>query len=112
MLETERLTIRRITPADYKEAFAWSGDARVNKYLLHNVLEKPEDMIPWLEGLDQSSGDSYITILHEKTDGHAVGTVGFSGILRQISGVLRIISGLMTGEGDTRPRRHGRSWIL
>ena len=46
MLETERLTIRRITPADYKEAFAWSGDARVNKYLLHNVLEKPEDMIP------------------------------------------------------------------
>ena len=46
MLETKRLTIRRITPADYKEAFAWSGDARVNKYLLHNVLEKPEDMIP------------------------------------------------------------------
>ena len=35
MLETKRLTIRRITPADYKEAFAWSGDARVNKYLLH-----------------------------------------------------------------------------
>lgn len=77
MLETKRLTIRRITPADYKEAFAWSGDARVNKYLLHNVLEKPEDMIPWLEGLDQSSKDSYITILHEKTDGHAVGIVGF-----------------------------------
>ena len=57
MLETERLTIRRITPADYKEAFAWSGDARVNKYLLHNVLEKPEDMIPWL---DQINPDMHI----------------------------------------------------
>lgn len=76
-LETERLKMRRITPADYLFAFAWSGDTRVTKYLKHETLKKPEDMIPWLSSLDQASGEAYILILREKEDGHAVGTLGF-----------------------------------
>ena len=77
VIETERLTMRREMPADAKEMFVWSGDARVYRYLLSNPVKKPEDMVSWLEGADPNAKDRYLMILHSREDGHAVGTVGF-----------------------------------
>lgn len=75
--ETPRLTLRRIVPEDYLEAFAWRGDPRVCKYMAHAAAKQPEDFLPWLRQQDPSSDQRIICILHEKSDGHAVGNVGF-----------------------------------
>lgn len=76
-VETERLILRREMPADYLEAFAWSSDERVYRYLKATPCKKPEDMLPWLERQDPNSRENYVMLLRSKADGHAVGTSGF-----------------------------------
>ena len=73
---TERLIIRREKPEDYLDAFAWSGDEEVYRYLKSNACKKPEDMLPWLERLDQNSREAFVMILRSREDNRAIGTVG------------------------------------
>lgn len=75
-IETERMILRREMPSDYLDAFSWSGDERVYKYLLSNPCKKPEYMLPWLERQDPNSRTRYVMIMRAKDDGHAVGTIG------------------------------------
>lgn len=70
------MILRREMPSDYLDAFSWSGDERVYKYLLSNPCKKPEDMLPWLERQDPNSRTRYVMIMRAKDDGHAVGTIG------------------------------------
>lgn len=71
------MILKREMPSDYLDAFAWSGDERVYKYLLSAPCEKPEDMIPWLERQDPNNKESYVMILRKKDDNCALGTSGF-----------------------------------
>lgn len=72
---TPRTVLRREMPADFRDAFAWSGDARVYRFLLASPCRRPEDMLPWLRRQDPNSKDDYVMIIRSRTDGHAIGTV-------------------------------------
>ena len=50
-LETERLILRQLTTADAEAIFTWTGDPRVNKYMIYPLYKTVEDGIPYLEGL-------------------------------------------------------------
>ena len=50
-LETERLILRQLTTADAEAIFKWTGDPRVNKYMIYPLYKTVEDGIPYLEGL-------------------------------------------------------------
>ena len=50
-LETERLILRQLTTADAEAIFKWTGDPRVNKYMIYPLYNTVEDGIPYLEGL-------------------------------------------------------------
>ena len=75
-IETERLILRRELPGDYLDAFSWSGDPRVTKYMLADAAQSAEDLIPWFESLDIESEQSYNMIILAKEDMHAIGAVG------------------------------------
>jgi len=75
-VESQRLLLRRILPGDYREVFNWSSDARVYRYLLSQPVEKPENLIGWLEQNDPNAPDRYVMICRSKEDGRAIGTVG------------------------------------
>ncbi|MBO4750715.1 MAG: hypothetical protein J5546_10390 [Lachnospiraceae bacterium] len=48
IVETERLTMRRLLPEDYKAMAAWDMDERVYKYLLGCACKTPEEPLAWL----------------------------------------------------------------
>ena len=50
-LETERLILRQLITADAEAIFKWTGDPRVNKYMIYPLYKTVEDGIPYLEGL-------------------------------------------------------------
>ena len=76
IVESNRLTLRRVMPSDYQEMSAWTLDERVFKYLLGNLSENPEDVIPFLRMRDPNSKSRYLMIIHSKEDGHAIGMSG------------------------------------
>ena len=63
-IETERLTMRRLMPSDYKAMTAWDMDERVYKYLLGTACKSPED--PEKLGMTYDHSSSYT-----KSDGSA-----------------------------------------
>ena len=50
-LETERLILRPLTIEDRDAIFKWTGDPRVNKYMIYPLYKSVEDGREWLEGL-------------------------------------------------------------
>ena len=50
-LETERLILRPLTVEDIDAVFKWTGDPRVNKYMIYPLYKNPEDGRIWLESL-------------------------------------------------------------
>ena len=51
VLETERLILRPLTIDDLQAVFKWTGDPRVNKYMIYPLYKSPEDGREWLENL-------------------------------------------------------------
>ena len=43
-LETERLILRPLTLADRDDIFKWTGDPRVNKYMIYPLYKSAEGM--------------------------------------------------------------------
>ena len=73
LIETERLTMRRLMPSDYKAMAAWDMDERVYKYLLGTACKSPEDPLVWLPKKDPTSKINILMLVSAKEDGHAVG---------------------------------------
>ena len=75
VLETERLILRPLTIEDLQDAFKWTGDPRVNKYMIYPLYRTPEDGREWLEGLyeDEKKLD-YGFVL--KSTGELIGSGG------------------------------------
>ncbi len=72
-VESERLTMRRLMPEDYKAMAAWDMDERVYKYLLGNACKFPEEPLVWLPKKDPTSPINILMLVSSKKDGHAVG---------------------------------------
>ena len=51
VLETERLILRPLSIDDLQTVFKWTGDPRVNKYMIYPLYKSPEDGREWLESL-------------------------------------------------------------
>ena len=52
-LETSRLILRPLSVDDIDAVFKWTGDPRVNKYMIYPLYKSPEDGREWLESLYQ-----------------------------------------------------------
>ena len=50
-LESERLILRPLTLDDYQAVFKWTGDPRVNKYMIYPLYKNVEEGKAWLETL-------------------------------------------------------------
>ncbi len=74
-LETERLILRPLSIDDLNNVFKWTGDPRVNKYMIYPLYESPEDGREWLEALyeDETKLD-YGFVL--KSTGELIGSGG------------------------------------
>ena len=75
ILETERLILRPLTLDDLEAVFKWTGDPRVNKYMIYPLYKSPEDGREWLESLyeDEKKLD-YGFVL--KSTGELIGSGG------------------------------------
>jgi len=51
VLETSRLILRPITIEDLEAIFKWTGDPRVNKYMIYPLYKTPEDGREWIQNL-------------------------------------------------------------
>ncbi len=74
-LETERLILRPLLLNDLEAIFKWTGDPRVNKYMIYPLYKSPEDGREWIESLyeDESKID-YGFVLKE--NGELIGSGG------------------------------------
>ncbi len=74
-LETERLLLRPLTVADCDAIFKWTGDPRVNKYMIYPLYKNVEEGKAWLETLyeDEKKLD-YGFVL--KSTGELIGSGG------------------------------------
>ncbi len=74
-LETERLILRPLTLDDLEAIFKWTGDPRVNKYMIYPLYKSAEDGREWLEALyeDETKLD-YGFVL--KSTGELIGSGG------------------------------------
>lgn len=52
-LETSRLILRPLTLNDLNDCFKWTGDPRVNKYMIYTLYKSAEDGREWLQNLYQ-----------------------------------------------------------
>ena len=76
-LETERLTLRNITPDDWQAAFQWCGDPDVARYMVYPVYTKAEDVKTlWLDNLDPDDPDSCEAGIVLKETGELIGSAG------------------------------------
>ena len=74
-LETERLILRPLTLADRDDIFKWTGDPRVNKYMIYPLYKSIEDGRQWLESLYQDEKKlDYGFVL--KSTGELIGSGG------------------------------------
>ena len=66
VVETERLSMRRLLPEDYKAMAAWDMDERVYKYLLGNACKTPEEPLAWLPKKDPTSKVNILMLVTAK----------------------------------------------
>ena len=74
-LETKRLILRQLTIDDAAAVFKWTGDPRVNKYMIYPLYKSVEETKPWIETLyeDEKKLD-YCFVLKET--GELIGSGG------------------------------------
>ena len=75
VLESERLILRPLTLDDLEAVFKWTGDPRVNKYMIYPLYKSAEDGREWLESLYQDEKKlDYGFVL--KSTGQLIGSGG------------------------------------
>ena len=75
VLESQRLILRPLTVDDMEAAFKWTGDPRVNKFMIYPLYKSAKDGREWLESLyeDEKKLD-YGFVL--KSTGELIGSGG------------------------------------
>ena len=53
VIETERLILRPLTVEDADEAFEWTGDERVARYMIYSTHESQDITRQWLSTVDK-----------------------------------------------------------
>ena len=75
ILETERLILRPLTLDDLEAVFKWTGDPRVNKYMIYPLYKSPEDGREWLENLYTNEKNIDYGFVYKET-GELIGSGG------------------------------------
>ena len=75
-IETDRLILRNLVPADYEAAFKWCGDPNVNTYMIYPLYQKAEDVKEWIMGLNPDDPDNYDLGFVQKETGELIGSGG------------------------------------
>ena len=52
-IETERMILRMYKNQDYEKVFKWTGDPKVNKFMMYTLYEKASDVKKWFNILYQ-----------------------------------------------------------
>ena len=68
VLETERLILRPLKIEDLQAVFKWTGDPRVNKYMIYPLYKSPEDGREWLENLYTNEKNIDYGFVYKETD--------------------------------------------
>jgi len=79
-LTTERLTLRRLKPSDYRDMFEYACRPEVTKYLLwepHNSSQRTYDYLAYLQTLYRK-GDFYDWAVVTNDEKKMIGTCGFT----------------------------------
>ena len=75
VLETERLILRPLTIDDLDAVFKWTGDPRVNKYMIYPLYKSKEDGREWLESLNKDDDKKDFGFVLKET-GELIGSGG------------------------------------
>ena len=74
-LETERLILRPLSLDDLDAVFKWTGDPRVNKYMIYPLYKSVEEGREWLESLYQDDDKKDFGFVLKET-GELIGSGG------------------------------------
>ena len=74
-LETERLILRPLSIEDLDAVYKWTGDPRVNKYMIYPLYKSKEDGRVWLETLNQDDDKKDFGFV-DKVTGELIGSGG------------------------------------
>lgn len=79
-LETQRLTLRKLLPEDYRDMFEYASLERVTEYLLWSPHQSPDQTYRYLESLQNSyrRGEFFDWAVVLRTTGKMIGTCGFT----------------------------------
>ena len=72
-IETERLILRPLSMDDADAVFEWTGDERVNKYMIYLLNKSTDDTKKWLSSLDKLE-NKYMWGFVCKSDGKLIGS--------------------------------------
>jgi ribosomal-protein-alanine N-acetyltransferase len=75
VLETSRLILRPLSLDDLDAVFKWTGDPRVNKYMIYPLYKSPEDGREWLSHLYENEKNIYYGFVCKET-GELIGSGG------------------------------------
>ncbi len=76
LLNTERLRLRPLTPDDAPAAFAWSGDARVTRFLGFSPYESVDGVRQWLESVQHPRPDEPMVFgIERRSDALLIGSI-------------------------------------
>lgn len=75
-IETERLLIRPVVPADAEAIYRWTSDPEVTRYMLYTTHPNVESTRAWLAGRNLSDENSYDLGIALKDTGELVGMGG------------------------------------
>ncbi|MCM1328707.1 MAG: GNAT family N-acetyltransferase [Ruminococcus sp.] len=75
-LETERLILRPLTPADAEDVFLWAGDEEVARYMSYPTHENVEVTKEWLSSLKNLPDDDFEFGFVLKENGTLIGSGG------------------------------------
>ena len=74
-LETERMILRMYKNEDYEKVFKWTGDPKVNKFMIYSLYKKASDVKKWFNILYQD--EKQIELVFElKETGELIGGGG------------------------------------
>ena len=75
VIETERLILRPLTVEDADEAFEWTSDERVARYMIYSTHESPDITRQWLSTVNKLENE-YTWGFVRKSDGKLIGSGG------------------------------------
>lgn len=71
IIETERLILRPLTPADAEDVFEWTGDPIVNRYMPYPVHPDIDTTKVWIAQIDPDTNEFCFAL---KTTGKVIGS--------------------------------------